>query len=125
MEEIRILLVDDHDGFRQGLRRLLKSIPRFKVIGEAADGARAVQLARELTPDVIVMDIRMPGMDGVEATRQIRAQAGATKILGLSATNEPDSEALLNAGAERVLNKATAFNELVNAILAPADELRE
>src|SRR5689334_11467686 len=81
METLRVLLVDDHPLFRDGLRMLLSALPDMEVVGEATGGAQAVELAAALRPDVIVMDIKMPGMSGIEATRQILAAAPATRIL--------------------------------------------
>ncbi|CAG0977118.1 partial Response regulator GacA, partial [Anaerolineae bacterium] len=71
MDSIRVLIVDDHTLFRDGLRALLASIPDIDVVGEAASGADALRLARELQPEVILMDIQMPDLNGIEATRQI------------------------------------------------------
>jgi|SRR4051794_33576815 DNA-binding NarL/FixJ family response regulator len=114
---IRILLVDDHDSFRHALRQLLRSNPNFDVVGEATDGETAVQLASQLSPDVVLMDSHMPGLGGIEATRQIRTQAAAPRVLGLSSVTSSEADELVKAGAERVVHKATAFDELIAAIL--------
>jgi len=117
---IRVLLVDDQALLRSGLRILVDAQEDMVVAGEAADGAEAVALARELEPDVIVMDISMPGVDGVSATRQILAEgrpSGEAKILML--TTFQDDENLfgaLRAGASGFLLKDTEPSELLRAI---------
>jgi len=114
---IRILLADDHDIVRQGLRSLLEKQPDMQVVGEAADGRTAVALALELSPDIIVMDITMPGLNGIEATRQIHAERPLARIIALSmhSTRRFMAE-ILKAGASSYLLKESVVGELVTAI---------
>ena len=84
VDSIRIILVDDHNMVRMGLKAYFASLPDIQVVGEAATGSEAVRLAAELTPDVILMDLIMPGMDGVEAIRQIMQATPATRIIALT-----------------------------------------
>ncbi len=83
-EKVRVLLADDHKIVREGLARLLEEEPDIEVVGEANDGAEAVALARTARPDVVLMDVTMPGMDGIEATRRILAEIPDVKVVGLS-----------------------------------------
>ena len=118
---VRVLLVDDHDIVRAGLRALLESTGRVDVVGEASSGAEAVERARTLEPDVVIMDLAMPGMDGIQATRRITALALETKILLLTIHDE--DEYLIpafDAGAAGFLNKSVADTDLMGAIEAVA-----
>ncbi|MBZ0293020.1 MAG: response regulator transcription factor, partial [Anaerolineae bacterium] len=81
---IRLLLVDDHAVVRQGLKMFLKSETEFEVIGEAANGLQAIEMARQLQPDVILMDLLMPGMNGIDATRTIRQEMPDTEVIALT-----------------------------------------
>jgi len=115
---IRILLAEDHKIVREGTRQLLEKAPDMQIIGEAADGLEAVRLALELVPDVIVMDVRLPLLNGIEATRAIKSKLSAlTHILILSAYAD-DSYVfpLLEAGASGYLLKTTSGAELIDAI---------
>jgi DNA-binding NarL/FixJ family response regulator len=114
---IRILLADDHKILREGLSAILVKEAGIEVVGHAADGREAVQKAKELQPDVIVMDINMPTLDGIQATRQIRAQNDRIEVVILSiyATKEHVFQAL-HAGAKGYLLKETAGLEVVDAI---------
>jgi len=115
----RILLVDDHQMFREGLKAVLKSETDFQVIGEAADGVQAVELSRELAPDVVIMDISMPEMNGVEATGRIHAESPDIKIIILSMhTEKRFILGALKAGATGIVAKNSASAELRTAIEA-------
>ena len=117
MKPIRILLVDDQTIIREGIRSLLMAHADLCVIGEAGDGAQAVELSRSLTPDVVLMDIRMPKMDGVEATRRIKAELPDTVVIVL--TTFDDDEYVIKAmtyGATGYLLKDIGSDKLVAAI---------
>jgi CheY-like chemotaxis protein/anti-sigma regulatory factor (Ser/Thr protein kinase) len=115
--KIRVLLVDDHVMVRQGLRTVLESYSDIEVVGEARDGLEAVELAEDLTPEVIIMDINMPNMNGIEATVGIKSRNPGMKIVGLSVNADGDNEeAMLRAGAETLLSKVAALDELYRAI---------
>ena len=119
MEKIRVLLVDDHAILREGIKALLEKQDNIEVIDEAANGREALSKAAELHPDVVVMDISMPLMDGLEATRQIKKGDPDTKVLVL--TMHDDEEyffQLLRGGAAGYVTKKMACNELVTAIEA-------
>jgi DNA-binding NarL/FixJ family response regulator len=117
---LRVLLVDDHDLFRTGLRNLLEE-QGVEIIGEAGDGALAVTQVRELAPDVVVMDLNMPGMTGVEATRQITSIAPLTRVLVLTISDH-DADVLdaILAGACGYLMKDASIDELMDGIRAAA-----
>ena len=116
---IRILLADDHKIMREGLRSLLEKKPDIEVVAEAEDGRKAVQLARRLRPDVVVMDVSMPDMNGVEAARRIIAELSGIKVVALSVHSDSRFVAeMLSAGASGYLLKDCAFEELENAIRA-------
>src|SRR5262245_40750999 len=117
MLKIKVLLVDDHTVVRQGLRALLLSESTMDIVGEASTGREAIQMARKLSPDVIVMDIAMPLLNGLEATRQIVRSDPNAKILVLSSYSDDDYvQKLTEAGAAGYLIKQTAANDLVHAI---------
>jgi two-component system response regulator NreC len=116
-ERIRVLLVDDHAMFREGVRSLLEGEPDIEVVGEVEDGRAAVQTAIELAPDVVLMDITMPQLDGIEATRQIRAHNDAIKVLVLTMhDNEDVFFRSISAGASGYVLKRSGGVELMSAI---------
>jgi len=117
MKRISVLLVDDHTVVRQGLRALLKSEEDLEVVGEAENGRQAVMLARKSPPDVVVMDVAMPMLNGLEATRQILKNTPSTKVLVLTSYSDDDCvEQMMRAGATGFLMKQTAANDLLKAI---------
>lgn len=117
MRKIRILLADDHTVVRQGLRALLDAEEDIEIVGEAENGRQALQLVKKLLPDVVVMDIAMPVLNGVEATRQITRYVPNVKVLVLSTySNDEYVEQLTEAGAAGYLVKQTAANDLLKAI---------
>jgi DNA-binding NarL/FixJ family response regulator len=118
---IRIVVVDDHPVYRDGLRALIDRSLDLELAGEAASGSDAVNLAKTSSPDVILMDIRMPGMSGIEATRQILAARAATRILILTMSEDDDSLfAAMRAGARGYLPKDSDSEVLVRSIRAVA-----
>ena len=120
---IRIILADDHTMLREGLRALIEEQPAMTVIAMAEEGRSTVRLAEKLRPDIIVMDISMPGMNGMEATRQILAKDPGIKILALSMhTDRRFVVEMLSAGASGYLLKDCAFEELISALHALADK---
>lgn len=122
---IRLSLVDDHRMVRQALRNDIDWWPDIELVGEAADGDKAVRLADRLSPDVVVMDIPMPRMSGIEATRLILQKHLSVRIIGLSfETGTNKQEALLKAGACTVLDKGTSAKRLHNIISQAVDRYR-
>ncbi|BCL27030.1 response regulator [Streptomyces aurantiacus] len=116
-----VLIVDDQDLQRFGFRVLLESVPETEVVGEAAHGAEAVRKAAELRPDVVLMDVRMPGMDGIEATRRIVASGGRSRVLVLTTFDLDEyAHAALRAGASGFLLKDARPEELLAGIRAVA-----
>ena len=115
--KVRILLVDDHRMMREGLRRLIEGEVDLEVVAEAADGVMAVDMARQLRPDVVVMDVNMPRMNGVEATRQITAELPHIAVIGLSMhDDEKIAKAMRDAGAAAYLSKGGSCGTLADAI---------
>ncbi len=117
MHKIRLVLADDHAVVRQGTRELLEQEPDLKVVGEAATGREAVRLAQELRPDVVIMDVRMPDLSGLEATRRIRELNLPSQVLVLTAYDDDEYVfALLEAGAAGYLLKTAPIREVVRAV---------
>jgi DNA-binding NarL/FixJ family response regulator len=121
-EPIRLLIADDHPLFRKGMRTLLSAVADFALVGEAKTGSEAVALTLELLPDVVLMDLQMPGGSGIEATREIVAASPTTRILVVSLFEDDDSVfAALRAGAHGYLLKDTDEEEMIRAIRAVAN----
>jgi DNA-binding NarL/FixJ family response regulator len=119
METVRVLVADDHPHFRDGLRALLLSSPDLEVVGEAEDGEGAIRLAAKLQPDVILMDLNMPGVGGIEATRRILRTSPHIAILVISMFEDDDSIfAALQAGARGYLLKGALKAEILRSIRA-------
>jgi DNA-binding NarL/FixJ family response regulator len=120
VDPLRVLIVDDHDLFRTGLRNLLEE-QGVQIVGEAATGAEAVRIVRELAPDVVVMDLNMPGMGGVEATRHIAGIAPLTRVVMLTISEE-DSDVMdaILSGACGYLLKDSSIQDLINGIESAA-----
>ncbi len=119
MKKIRVLIADDHTLVREGIRSLLALTANIEVVGEAANGKEAVEQVRALAPDVVLMDLAMPVMGGLEATRRIRREFPGTKVLAL--TQYDDDECvipIIEAGARGFVTKMSAFCELASAIQA-------
>jgi len=119
MSKIRVLVVDDHAMFREGIRSLLEGYEDVEIVGEAAQGREAIEKVRQLAPQVVLMDIAMPVMGGLEATRRIQKESPNARVLVL--TQYEDSEyilSLLRAGARGYISKTATASELVSAIRA-------
>ena len=119
MDKIKVLLAEDHVVVREGTRQLLEHEPDMEVVGEAGDGEEAIELTNKLQPDVVIMDIAMPKLNGIEATKQIKTLHPATAVLILTAyDNDQYIFALLEAGAAGYLLKNVRGRELIDAIRA-------
>jgi DNA-binding NarL/FixJ family response regulator len=114
---IRVLLVDDHEMVREGLRSLLEMYPDFQVVGEAANGEEALEAVRTLQPSVVVMDINMPKLNGIEATARIKRRYSHVVVVGLSVNaSEESRKAMAAAGASSLLTKEAAVEQLYEEI---------
>ena len=121
MHRVRIVLVEDNDVFREALELLLGMRPDVEVVASVADGASAVAAALEHRPDVVLMDYRLPGLDGLQATARLRAAEPGVAVVALTASaNEGEREALVAAGAVACLTKDQELEEIVAAILQAA-----
>jgi DNA-binding NarL/FixJ family response regulator len=119
--ELRVVVVDDHDMFRVALRTLLEEASEIRIVGEAATGEEGIRLVSDLTPDVVIMDLAMPGLGGVEATRLIVAESPHTAVLILTVSDEErDVVDAIVAGACGYLVKSAASEELVRGVRAAA-----
>ena len=116
MDGIRILLADDHPLIREGLRRILEMDPQIEVVGEVGDGQGAINKTRILDPDVVLMDLKMPGTDGVEASRVIRREFPEIRIIILTVADDDDMLEVIRAGASGYLLKDVEPSELLKAI---------
>ncbi|MGD8984166.1 MAG: response regulator transcription factor [Desulfobacteraceae bacterium] len=116
---VRIILAEDHRITREGLVNLLQERPDMEVVGEAENGREAVRLARELSPDLVIMDVTMPDLNGIDATRIITSGSNNTKVIALSMYSDKQFvQGMMQAGASGYLLKDCAFEELVSAIQA-------
>ena len=121
MTTTRILIADDHPAFRTGLQQMLQDVPDLEVVGEADNGAQVVELTQELAPDVVVMDLRMPEVDGIEATRRLQQVAPSAAVIVLTMFEDDDSVyAAMRAGALGYLLTGSQQDEIVRAIRAVA-----
>ena len=118
IKPLRVLIADDHRLFAEALEAILATDERIEVVGQAGDGGEAVELARRLGPDVVLMDVSMPVLDGFEATREIRAVSGDTRVLMLTGSNSrADVDRSREAGASGYVTKDRIASELVAAIV--------
>jgi NarL family two-component system response regulator LiaR len=121
MDTVRVLLAEDHAVVREGTREILEREPGIQVVGEAEDGLAAVALARELTPDVVLLDVGLPVLNGIEATRRIRAEPNPPRVLILSAYDDLDYvSAALHAGAGGYMLKTARGRDVAAAVVAVA-----
>jgi two-component system, NarL family, response regulator NreC len=119
---MKILLVDDHEIMREGICALLRKHPEMDVVGQAADGRMAIEMVRELQPDVVVMDIGMPNLNGIEATRQMILENPHLKVMALSTHSDGSVVAkMIKAGATGYMLKESAFSELLDGLHTMAE----
>jgi DNA-binding NarL/FixJ family response regulator len=122
MEKITILIADDHTLVRETWSFILNTDPRFQVIAECSSGEEAVELVLQLQPQVVIMDINLPGINGIEATRQIHTRLPGTRILGVSMHTQPNyARKMLQNGARGYVTKSSSREEMVSAILQVQD----
>jgi DNA-binding NarL/FixJ family response regulator len=118
LKPLRVLIADDHRLFAEALEAILATDDRIEVVGQASDGSEAVELARTLDPDLVLMDVSMPVLDGFEATREIRAKSEDTRVLMLTGSNSrADVDRSREAGASGYITKDRIASELVAAIV--------
>ena len=114
---IKVMLVDDHDLVRGGIKRMLDDVEDISVVAEAGSGEKAIELARHTSPDVVLMDVSMPGIGGLEATRRITLSSPDTKVIAVTVYNDnPFPTCLIDAGASGYITKGSDINEISNAI---------
>lgn len=114
---IKVLIVDDHELLRVGIRKLLSDVSDIEIVGEADCGEQALRIARDLKPDTVLMDVKMPGIGGLETTRRFLRQHPSAKVIAVTACNEaPFPSRLLQAGAQGYLTKGCGVDEMVKAI---------
>ena len=119
VDPIRVLIADDHALFRRGLEMVLKEEPGIELVGQASDGAEAVRMAGEALPDVVLMDIRMPKITGIEAARQVKEVAPSAKIVMLTVSDEKEDHfEAIRAGASGYLLKDIPLDEVAEAVRA-------
>lgn len=117
MKKIRVFIVDDHIMLREGIKKLINSDSGFDIVGESGDGSEAVELVNKLKPDIVLMDISLPSLNGIEATRRIKRDNPKIKVLALTMhDNEEYLSQMLQAGASGYILKKAAVSELRNAI---------
>jgi NarL family two-component system response regulator LiaR len=118
MEPIRVMIVDDHDVVRRGLSIFFQAFDDLTLVAEASSGLEAIELCRQLQPDVVLMDLVMPEMDGITATKTIRSQYPHVQVIALTSFRDDESvEAMMKAGAIGYLLKNASIDELANTIL--------
>jgi DNA-binding NarL/FixJ family response regulator len=121
-EPCKVMVVDDHPAVRRGVEAMVRRQRNIRLLASAGDGARALQQAAEDPPDVVLMDVSMPGLSGVETTRLIKQASPGVRVIGLSAWSDPDTlAAMLAAGAEQLLGKDVSEASLADAILNPPE----
>jgi two-component system invasion response regulator UvrY len=114
---IKIIVIDDHDLVRAGLSRILEDVENFSVVGTGDSGEKALQLVRQLTPDVVMMDVKMPGMGGVEATKRIKLANSHIKLIAVtSCDNDLYPSKIMRAGASAYLTKSATPDEMIEAV---------
>lgn len=116
MDKIRVLIADDHEMVREGLRKLLNYDPRIEVICEVGDGQGAINVARKEKPDIILMDVNMPGTDGIVATRIIKREMPSTKVIAITIYEDEEVVEMVKAGVSAYVLKDVAGSELVETI---------
>jgi two-component system invasion response regulator UvrY len=118
MEKVTILIVDDHTLVRECWKLILNTDPRFNVIAESTSGEEAIEIAKELRPDVVIMDINLPGMNGIEATHWIRRYSPGSRILGVSLHTQPAyARKMMQKGAMGYITKNSSYQEMIRAIV--------
>lgn len=119
MNPIRVMIVDDHDVVRRGLAIFLQSFDDLQLVGQASNGYEAIEVCREVTPDIILMDLKMPEMDGIAATRAIRREHPNVQVVALTSFRDDDSvQSMMDAGAIGYLMKNSSIDELARTILS-------